>query len=353
MLLRYADTLNAGAATITPRAIADWGSGIAEASGTYSQFGSGGWSTQGALSASLFAPGSHGFLAELAGVAGGSTHNDGTRTGQILANGRLHFMRESRDLFFGAGGGRTWAGGGSRNVLLGEAGASIALREVGAIFTASPAVVEDSIRYLDSQLSLSWVRDRLDLGALVGHRLGDQLPSLGGTTRSWGNLSAVAWITPGLAVVANGGTFPIDPTQGFPGGRFLSVSIRVATRRAREALSSSARQQQVERSAEEEKPAVTGFLAEAVRAGAVTLRATAPLARLVEISGDFTNWMPVALERAGNGVWSVTLPMDPGNYQMNLRVDGGKWLVPPGLLSMLDEFGGAVGLLVIEANTKM
>jgi hypothetical protein len=39
---------------------------------------------------------------------------------------------------------------------------------------------------------------------------------------------------------------------------------------------------------------------------------------------------------------------------MNLRLNGGQWLVPPGLLSMLDEFGGRVGLLVVEpGNTKM
>jgi hypothetical protein len=33
---------------------------------------------------------------------------------------------------------------------------------------------------------------------------------------------------------------------------------------------------------------------------------------------------------------------------MNTRIDGGKWLVPQGLLSVSDEFGGAVGILVIE-----
>jgi hypothetical protein len=31
-----------------------------------------------------------------------------------------------------------------------------------------------------------------------------------------------------------------------------------------------------------------------------------------------------------------------------LRVNGGDWTVPPGLLSMIDEFGGTVGLLEVE-----
>jgi 1,4-alpha-glucan branching enzyme len=81
---------------------------------------------------------------------------------------------------------------------------------------------------------------------------------------------------------------------------------------------------------------------------AVTVRVSVPGARTVEINGDFTNWTPVKLLPAGNGLWTSTLPLKRGKYQMNLRVDGGEWTVPPGLLSMVDEFGGNVGLLVIE-----
>jgi hypothetical protein len=346
--LRYADTLNASAATITPRAAGEWARGIAEATGTYSQFTSGGWSTQGTVSGSLFSPTALGFVAELAGLAGGSAHHDGTRTGQVLANGRLHFMRSGGELFLGGGVGQTWVGGGSRSVILGEAGGSTTIGEIGTTLTASPAVVEDSIQYLDAQLSLSWVRDGLDLGAVVGTRLGDQLTSLGGNARSWGFLTAIAWLTSRLGLVASGGTYPIDPTQGFPGGRFLSASIRVATGRARAVPSTNTQQRPAETGAVEGLPAVTGFTAERTQPGLVTLRVSAPLAQLVEVSGDFTNWTPVRLERESNGSWSAAFPIDRGKYQMNLRLDGGKWLVPPGLLSMLDEFGGSVGLLIIE-----
>jgi len=346
--LRYADTLNAGAATITPRAAAQWARGAAEVTGTYSQFTTGGWSAQGALSGSLFAPTASGFLAEVAGFAGGSTHHDGTRTGQVLANGRLHFMRTRGELFLGAGGGRTWVGGGSRSVFLGEAGMSSMIREVDATLTASPTMVEDSIKYVDGQLSLFWARERLDLGALIGTRFGDQLTSLGGTAKTWGNLTAVASLTPRFALVVSGGTYPIDPTQGFPGGRFVSASIRLATRRVSDAPLPQAEQARAGTGDTEGAPTVTSFVAERGHAGRVTLRVKAPLAQLVEVSGDFTNWTPVRLERASDGLWSGTFPISRGKYQLNLRLDGGKWLVPPGLLSMLDEFGGSVGLLVIE-----
>jgi len=148
--------------------------------------------------------------------------------------------------------------------------------------------------------------------------------------------------------VAGGGTYPIDPTQGFPGGRFVSLSVRLATRRGRESQLSSVVQPQTASPLGNGAAPVSGFEAVRDSLGSVTLRVNAPRALLVEISGDFTSWEPVRLERASNGWWALTLPIGTGKYQMNLRLDGGAWLVPPGLLSMLDEFGGTVGLLVVD-----
>ena len=349
--LRYADTLNASAFTLTPRAVADWGRGVAEASGTYSQFASGGWSTQGALSGSLFTPLARGPLAELSGFGGGSAHQDGTRTGEVLINARLHFMRTRGEFFAGAGGGRTWFGGSSSNVFLGEVGASTTLRDVTTSLALSPVAV-DSLRYTDGQLTLSWTRDKLDLSAVLGIRVGDQLTALGGTARSWGSLNAVRLLGARFALVAAGGTYPIDPTQGFPGGRFVSLSVRMSTRRAVE-QSINPRQAEVEAPSGEGLPVVTAFAAEQSGVRSVTLKVKAPRADLVEVSGDFTGWTPLRLNSVSDGSWALTLPIGPGKYQMNLRLNGGEWLVPPGLLSMLDEFGGRVGLLVVEPNTKM
>jgi hypothetical protein len=350
--LRYADTLNASAVTVTPRFAANGRRGAAEVYGTYSQFGSGGWSAQGAVSGSLFKPAARGLLAEVSGFAAGSTHQDGTRTGEVLANTRLHSKRAWGELFIGAGGGRTWVGGGSSSLFLGEAGASTLLRDLTATLVLSPTAV-DSLKYMDGQLSLSWVLPKLDLGAVLGIRAGDQLTALGGTARSWGSVNAVRWLRPRLALVAAGGTYPIDPTQGFPGGRFVSLSVRLATRRASESQSVNTRQQQIEAPAAGSTLVVTEFAAEQTAVRLVTLKVKAPGAQLVEVTGDFTSWTPVRLNQSSDGSWAVTLSMESGKYQMNLRVNGGEWLVPPGLLSMLDEFGGRVGLLIVEPNTKM
>ena len=346
--LRYADTVRTNAAAVTPHIHADWPTAALDAWGTLSQFTSGGWSSQGTLSGSLFTPTSRGIVAELGGFAGGSAHQDGTRTGEAIGNGRLHLLRQSGEVFFGGGGGMTWDGAAWRSVFQGEAGAAANFGPGRVLLAVTPVVVNDSIRYTDAQISFYWTSHRLDLSGLVGNRSGGQPTNLGANTKSWASFSAVAWMTPHLGLAAGGGTYPIDLTQGFPGGRFVSLSIRLATGRNRAILPQGAQPHPLESASSDILPAVAGFSAEPSTPGFVTLRVNAPRARLVEITGDFTNWVPVQLRPSGSGWWSTALPISPGKYQMNLRIDEGAWTVPPGLLSMIDEFGGTVGLLVIE-----
>ena len=340
--IRYADTLSGVAGTITPHVFGDWGNRSTDLSGTYSQFGSN-WSVQGTGSGSLFSR-LGAFLGELSLFGGGSSHRDGSHTGELLGNARLHLQRRSSELFAGIGGGKTSFGNETRTIVLGELGAETDLENGVATFSFTPVTMGESIRYADSQLSFVMQRPRFDLGALVGGRLGDQLTSLGGTTRVWGNVSVSRWLTSKLAVVASGGSYPIDPTQGYPGGRFISLGLRIASAARR--VSSPSIDVSVSQSDSSDSSAVR-FLTDS-NAGVVTFRIFAPSARSVELTGDFTNWDPLAAAPVGGGWWAVARPLIIGKYQMNLRIDGGKWLVPPGLLAIVDEFGGNVGLLVIE-----
>lgn len=347
-LLRYADTLTTGAATVTPHLVADWGSTYVDLYGTYSQFTSGGWSTQGSLSASRFIPTSRGFLGEISAFVGGSTHNDRTRTGEAIANGRLHLTRATGEVFLGLGAGRTWDATAWRSVLLGEVGGSIGSGPRSALITISPTIVNDSIKYTNTQASLSWKSDAVDLGALLGFRLGDQLTTLSANAKSWASVSGVLWLTPRMGVAVGGGSYPVDPTQGFPGGRFVSLSLRFGQRRPTQPPNNQSSQQSPSVMAPEIVPAASGLLVSRGGGDLVTLQVNVPGAQLVEINGDFTNWIPVPLVPAAGDRWSVSVRIKRGKYQMNMRVDGGQWIVPPGLLSMADEFGGTVGLLVIE-----
>ena len=199
---------------------------------------------------------------------------------------------------------------GPQTILLGEAGASARLRNFEATLVVTPVAV-DSLRYADSQFSLSWARGNIDFDALLGFRVGDQLTDLGATSRGWGGISAVAWLKPRVAAVLSGGVYPIDPTQGFPGGRFVSASIRFARGNERRAQSSEAVTPPA--SASSAEPAVIErFVWRRAGAHRVTLSVDAPRAQTVEVSGDFTGWTPVSLSTASDGSWTVTLPLEPG-----------------------------------------
>ena len=347
MALRYADTVSTGAAVITPHVGIDWPGAFADASATYSQFTIGGWSLQGVASGSGFIPINRHFLGEVALLGGGSTHNDGTRTGEIVGNARLHIPTSGTELFLGTGVGRTWDGIAWRTLVLGEVGASLGSSDRGAVITLTPTSVSDSINYADLQATLSWSTSFADIGAVIGSRIGDQLTSLSGTARSWASINAIRELNRRVAITLSGGTYPIDPTQGFPGGRFLSLGVRLATSRMPVLP------------APVEDPTAAGPAASAAIAsfetgrdgqGRVTFSVNAPGAQTVEINGDFTQWIPLRLTQdpRDSNRWSAVLPIQAGKYQMNIRVDGGKWIAPPGLLSLRDEFGGAVGLLVVE-----
>jgi hypothetical protein len=346
MALRYADTVSTGAAAISGNALFDFGRTVTVASGTFSQFFTGGSSAQGALSGSYFAPTGRGMETEIGAFAGGSSHQDGTQTGQVFGNLRLHYRAGMGELFAGAGLGRSTFGNGAQNMVIGEAGASGRIHNVDAGFVVSPVAL-DSAKYADTQLSASWTFNNLDFAALAGFRLGDQLEALGGTARGWGSLTLVAWIRPAIAAVLSGGTYPIDPTQGFPGGRFVSASVRFTRGHRRESPPATS-VPQVPPPVVEDSAVVESFGWKRISAREVTLNAIIPTARSVEVSGDFTRWVPLKFTSAGDGAWRVTLRLAPGQYQMNLRLDGARWIVPPGLLRITDEFGGAVGLLIVE-----
>jgi hypothetical protein len=348
MALRYADTLSTGAFTLTPHVVADWGSALGDASATFSEFTTGGRSGQGAASLARFIPASHGLFGELAAFAGGSTHSDGTRTGEILGSARVHKSTARGDLFLGGGAGRTYDGQTWRTALQAEVGSGFDVGAASTVLSLTPTMVNDSIRYADFQGILTWKRDRLELGSQGGFRVGRPLVTLGSDQKAWISANAVYALRKRFAVVASAGTYPVNPTEGFPGGRFVSLSMRL--------LAGSSAPIQVEPAVQVTRPtevgggppAATSFVATRLGTDSVSFRITAPNASQVEIAGDFTGWKPVALIPAEPGVWTLALPMQRGNYQMNVRVNGGQWLAPPSLLTMLDEFGGRVGLLVIE-----
>ena len=68
----------------------------------------------------------------------------------------------------------------------------------------------------------------------------------------------------------------------------------------------------------------------------------APNAHSVALVGDFNDWNVSATQlsrQSGDGVWWVTVPLQPGRYRYAFVVDGTLWRPDPNAPSADDEFG--------------
>jgi Glycogen recognition site of AMP-activated protein kinase len=344
--VRYADSISSSGAAFSPAVGVDWDHATFGAFGTFSQF-VGGWSTQGGLDLSLYTPAAGAFVGELSGSSGGSAHQDGTRTGESIAVVRGHVMNRWAGGWVGAGTGATWDGAAWNAVRIGEAAAWAHGGMFTALVTLSPTRVTDSIRFTDAELAVRFVLPHADIGLTGGHRTGNNLPTLGGSSRSWASLTTTAWIAPKLAFVASVGTYPVDFTQGYPGGQFVTVALRLGSRGSRHSDLAETRRSHSGMLQGEPTSSSLGFQMLGGPPGRRTLRVHVAGATNVEIAGDFTDWKPVRLTPAESGWWTLTLPIESGVHQVNYRVDGGAWSVPPGLAALSDEFNGSVGLLSV------
>ena len=82
-----------------------------------------------------------------------------------------------------------------------------------------------------------------------------------------------------------------------------------------------------------------------VPAGATRLVLHAPTARRVTLSGDWTGWAPTPTTRAPDGHWYVDVRLPRGEYRYAFQVDGERWAVPDGAITVDDGFGGRSALL--------
>jgi len=189
--------------------------------------------------------------------------------------------------------------------------------------------------YTDTDATVGWHRGGLELEGGVGHRFG----KLAARYESW-HLRSLYWITPRLGLVASMGRFPTDVISGMPSGRFATLSMRINLRGGPQHFS-PAPLTFVEAKA-------AGFAATPADQGRYLLSVRAPGAQTVEIMGSFSQWQPLALEVRKNGWWGTLVQLAAGIHEINVRVDGGPWQVPEGLRRVNDDFGGKVGVFVID-----
>jgi hypothetical protein len=341
--VRYGDSIRVTAASLTPRIRFDDGPLAGTAVGTISSLTGGGWTAQGALDFSVLSGAVGPARFEIAAEAGGSLHDDATRTGQYLGRARLHVGGGNRGLWAGAAGGKTWDASLWHPIVQGDFGAWARFGRVQVVATVTPSAIGDSLRYTDTQAAARWEAGRVELAAGMGVRSGDAIVRESSTM--WGSASATFWVARHVGLVAAGGTYPVDFTQGYPGGRYFSVALRFGTRPTTAVLRSPG---EAAPSALPSGAAGPRLEVASLPNGRRTIRVHAPAARGVEVMGDFTAWQPLALTRVQGGWWTATLVIAPGTYQLNVRVDGGTWDVPTGALEKVDEFGARVGIVTLR-----
>ena len=198
----------------------------------------------------------------------------------------------------------------------------------------------DQQRWAETEAGLLWEGRRVSASVAIGGRFASRdVPSA-----AWGSASLIVRLASPISFVvgaggASGAHFVLNSEH-----RFVSAGLRVTPWRSTPSTPTAAVP------ARSVDATVRAFTVDRVREGVYRLVVSAPLAQSVELSGDFTNWKPVVLVRGAGGAWSIILPLGRGTHRVNARIDGGQWIVPPGLTTMTDDFAGEVGLLVIEPS---
>lgn len=353
----YDDFLGSSVLSVTPAIRIEGARTLVLARASYSQFESGTSSLQAALAGSLVSPEVWGLRAEAFGSAGTTRYDKALAATNLLGAGRLHLAGPRAGTWVGAGLG--FVSQGSRlpsNVAQLEVGGWVRDAETTYTLVVQPSRVGD-VRYADAVGAARWQNARGEVSVSAGYRARARRSIPG--QRGWGEVWGALWMGRRFAAVGGAGLFPYDIVQGLPGGRYVSAGLRVATRRppvndpalrAELLLPYEVRRLRSVRA--------DLFVVADNDDGSRTVRVRVRGAQRVELMGDFTDWAPVPLVRVGApgrgreapdaDVWGVTLVVSPGVHRVNVRVDGRGWEAPPGLSVVRDEFGGAVGLLVVK-----
>jgi hypothetical protein len=345
----------------------------------------------GLVSGTFTSPTVYGVRAEMIGNASRAIDERSLGTDQVDVQTRVHVLfHQHGGLWFGGGVARPWrvAVISSADVTdaglwtkIGDAAAKFGLATLTATFTnfsfSKVASVHDSgsaslscgvavpipapaasmirpafsesvgggacerqSRFSDLEGSLRWEAGPLELNAQSGYRFGDAY-DVTPDSRRWTSAMATIWFTDRIAFIGGGGRQPALPLRGLPARSFGMAGLEVAyTPVSKNAVPVSLPHTVLVKKFEMQHVSA-GMQKIVVRVGGV---------ETVDVMGDFSDWSPLTLVRRGRDLWELNVPLSAGMHQINVRVDGGPWVAPPGLPTMNDSFNGFVGLMVVPGE---
>ncbi len=340
--VHYDGFLPSGAVTIRPAVEWEGRSATVSASGTYLRFESGHRSLQGAVTGRLFtAPVSQHWRGEVGVATGASQYLDFESFWHAVAMARLDLLGPERVAWIGVTAGTTSYGAAPRAVTGVSTGVWWPLSELTLHLVATRSRIGDTI-FTDVQ---SWAH--AERGSVVADgTLCVRVSNGDGGTGVYAEASAAISLGRHTALVLGGGRYPTDPVSGGIAASYLTVALglRLGTARPSVYRPPSPRSP----SAGESSSAQAVRLdVHAERGGPVRLQLHTPDATSVELAGDFTDWDPVLLIRVGRGTWEATLQIASGVHRVNVRIDGGAWIVPAGVTRAVDDYGSEVGIFAI------
>ncbi len=344
--VEYEGFLPSGAAVVAPGVHLQATNLSFGAQAAWTLFESGNQVFQGSLAAAWLSAPRGPYRLELSASGSASQYAREPSFGSALGRTRVHVSRER------AGGWLSVTSGGSFGerarvpLELGVAGWSVQ-DELTVVGTATATWIGSS-RYLDLVGAVRWTIGPADLEARAGARPWAESPGGVGDAiaAAFAEVAAEVRLSGRWALSLSGGRYLSDPVRRVLAATHVSGGLRVrlgGPPSPAVTVSGSGVRRGSRISAE-----VSAARLEVAGAGSVrVIRVEARGARTVELMGDFTDWEPVALVRVASSVWELQRPLAPGVHRVNVRIDGGRWLVPAGTRVEENEFGGVVGVVVV------
>ena len=269
--------------------------------------------------------------------------------GHILLRARGHFLGERAGSWLSFTTGASF-GGFSETPVEVSLGAWSNYQNFSLVGTATSTFIADA-RILDVSGALRVNAGRVELEGRVGGRpllSGFEDDDDDGSHRIWGEASATVRAGERLSVLLSAGSYPSDPVRRVLGANYASAGLRLALGGSdrSQPLAMPAQLLAAVRAHTKAATSPTARLEVAQRGDSYVLRVFAE-ARSIDVSGDFTDWQPQALKKLGDGSWEFAAMLAPGVHRLNIRIDGGEWVVPAGARPEEGDFG-MVGVLVIR-----
>jgi len=214
--------------------------------------------------------------------------------------------------------------------------------EVRALFSevSTGGACARQSRFGDLEGTLHWEWNTVELTAQSGYRFGDSY-DVTADSRRWSSATATIWLNDRIAFVGGGGRQPALPLRGLPSRTFGMAGLELAYWPTSKGAIPVSLPHAILVKNFELRPGAAGTQKIVIHVGGV---------ETVDVMGDFSDWSPLTLVRRGRDLWELSIPLAPGMHRINVRVDGGPWMAPPGVPTVHDSYSGDVGLVVVGGD---